>query len=104
MRGRRGRDDDTVDARGQQFLDRVYRFGTVFGGDGGDHLGPLVGDHQTVDAVDAGQRFGVEGADAAKSDYAECGHGILRSSWSRSATSSCSCVKSSASAASTVST
>ena len=78
--------------------------GIVFRGDGGDELWPLVGDHQAVDAVQAAEGVGVEGADAAQSDHAECGHGVLRSSWSRSATSSCSGVSSSASAASTVST
>ena len=90
MGRRRRRDHHSVDTRGEQLVDRISRCGTVFGGDCRDELGPLVGDHQTVDAVEPAEGVGVEGADAAQSDYAECGHGILRSSWSRSATSSSS--------------
>ena len=89
---------------GEQLVDRISRCGAVFRGDCGDELRPLVGDHQTVDAVEPAEGVGVEGADAAQSDHAECGHGILRSSWSRSATSSSSGLKSSDNAASTVST
>ena len=59
---------------------------------------------ETVDAVQSAEGVGVECADAAQSDHAEGGHGILRSSWSRSATSSCAGVEPSANAASTVST
>ena len=44
VRRRRGGDDHAVDAGRQQLLDRISRFGTVFGGDGRDDVGPLVGD------------------------------------------------------------
>ena len=99
-----GRHDDAVDARRQQLLHRIGWCGTVFGGDRGDNVRPLVGDHQSVDTLEAAEGVGVERADAAQSDNAERGHGVLRSSWSRSATSSSSAVRSSASAASTMST
>ena len=85
-----GRDHHAVDSGGQQRLDRIHRRGTVLGGHLLDHVGPLVGDHQAVELRQVGQRLGVEGADAAESDQAECGHGILRSFWARSAMSSCS--------------
>src|SRR6202022_234190 len=104
VRGRRGRDHDAVDARCQHLLDRICPFCTMFGSNGRNHVEALVGDDKPVDTIEAGQRVGVERADAAQSDYAESGHGFLRSSWSRSATSSCSAVRSSANAASTVST
>ena len=104
MRGCRGRHHHPVHSRRQQRLDRINRLRTVFGRDRGDDLGSLVGDDQTVDAVQPREGVGVEGADPAQSDHAEGGHGILRSSWARSATSSSSALRSSASAASTVST
>ena len=104
MRGRGGGDDDAVDARGQQFLDGVDVLGAVLGGDRLGDVGALVGDDESVETVEAAEGFGVEGADAAQSDYAEGGHGILRSFCASSAMSSCSGVSPSARAASTVST
>ena len=79
MGGRGGGDDDAVDAGGQQLLDGRDVLGAVLGGDGLGDVGALVGDHQPVETVQAAEGFGVEGADAAQSDYAEGGHGILRS-------------------------
>ena len=103
MRGRGGGDHDTVDAGCQQRLHRIDRRGTVFGGDRRDESG-----RSSVmtrpSSFQAAEGFGVERADAAEPDHAECGHGILRSSWSRNATSSASGLRSSANAASTVST
>ena len=57
----------------------VDGLGAVLGGDGLGDVAALVGDHQPVETRQAAEGFGVEGADAAQSDYAEGGHGILRS-------------------------
>ena len=77
--GRGGGDHDAVDAGGQQLVDGRDVLGAVLGGDGLGDVSALVGDHQPVDTVEAAEGFGVEGADAAQSDYAEGGHGILLS-------------------------
>ena len=77
MRRRRRGDDYAIYTGGEQFIDRIGRCGTVFRGDSGDKFWPLVGDHQPVDAVQAAEDVGVEGADAAQPDHAECRHGIL---------------------------
>ncbi len=60
------RDHHPVDSRRKQLVDRISRCGTVFRRDCGDELRSLVGDHETVDAVQAAEGVGVEGADAAQ--------------------------------------
>ena len=91
VRGGGGGDDDAVDARGRA-VPRPNRpaWHRIWRRPASDDVGSLVGDHQTVEPGQVHQGFGVEGADAAESDQSEGGHGILRSSWPRSAASSCS--------------
>jgi hypothetical protein len=51
VRRRRRRHHDAVHPRLEEISDRIGRGGTVFGGDGRDEIGSLIGDDQAVDAV-----------------------------------------------------
>lgn len=53
VRRRGGRHHDSVDAGRQQLRHRIGGVCTVFGGDGGKHIGPLVGHDEPVDTLQA---------------------------------------------------
>ena len=66
------RDDDAVDARGEQRVgvgDRGRLADPA--GDGLDGRGDRVGDDELVDVVEPGEGVGVEGADAPEADESD---------------------------------
>ena len=81
MRGGGRRDDDAVDAGGQQRLDRITGLAPCLAATAATTSGRSSVMTRPSTLSRPGQRVGVEGADAAQADYAEGGHGILRSSW-----------------------